>query len=44
MRRDQAVGIALAAGSVAGIAIYGWPVFLSPWSQLVVQLTAGYRK
>jgi len=26
-------------GGVLGIAIYGWLVFFSPWSQVVIQVT-----
>jgi predicted DNA-binding transcriptional regulator len=37
---DKAVGLLLLVGSVLGILIYGWLVFLSPWSFLVLQITA----
>jgi predicted DNA-binding transcriptional regulator len=37
--RDQAIGILLLFFGVTGIVIYGWLVFLSQWSMLVLQLT-----
>jgi len=37
---DKTVGLLLLIGSVLGILIYGWLVFLSPWSFLVLQITA----
>ncbi|MFN7106496.1 MAG: transcriptional regulator [Pyrobaculum sp.] len=40
MHRDMAVGIGLMAIGVVGILLYGWLLFFSPWSQLVLQLTA----
>lgn len=40
MHRDKAVGLGLMAVGVIGIIIYGWLVFLSPWSWLIIQLTA----
>lgn len=40
MHRDKVVGLALMAIGVAGILIYGWLVFLSPWQFLILQLTA----
>lgn len=40
MHRDKAVGVALLAVSAVGILLYGWLVFFSPWSFLVMQLTA----
>ncbi|MEM1598594.1 MAG: transcriptional regulator [Pyrobaculum sp.] len=40
MHRDKAVGVGLMAVGVVGILLYGWLVFFSPWSALVVQLTA----
>jgi len=39
MGRDQAIGILLLFVGVIGIVIYGWLVFLSQWSMLVLQLT-----
>lgn len=40
MSRDQAVGSLLIAVAIAVIIIYGWLVFLTPYSQLVVEITA----
>lgn len=40
MHRDKVVGLALMAIGVAGILIYSWLVFLSPWQFLILQLTA----
>lgn len=37
---DKALGLLLLIGSVVGIVLYGWLVFLSPWSFLVIQVTA----
>jgi len=39
MGRDQAIGVLLLFVGVIGIVIYGWLVFLSQWSILVLQLT-----
>ncbi|MBP1450119.1 MAG: transcriptional regulator [Thermoproteus sp.] len=40
MYRDQIVGASLLALSAIMIIVYAWLVFLSPWAQLAVQLTA----
>ncbi|WP_052883157.1 transcriptional regulator [Thermoproteus tenax] len=40
MHRDKAVGAALVALGVVGILLYGWLVFLSPWSLAVLRATA----
>lgn len=37
--RDQVVGVLLLIAGVVGIVVYGWLVFLSEWSILVLQLT-----
>ncbi len=37
---DKTLGLLLLIGSVVGILLYGWLVFLSPWSFLVIQITA----
>ncbi len=37
---DKSIGLLLMIGSVLGILIYGWLLFLSPWSFLVLQITA----
>ncbi|MBS7649429.1 MAG: transcriptional regulator [Candidatus Bathyarchaeia archaeon] len=39
MSRDQVIGALLLVVGVLGIIIYGWLVFLSQWSMLVLQLT-----
>ena len=38
--KDQLIGVLLLIGSVAGIAVYGWLVFLTPYSYVVMQVTA----
>jgi len=40
MNKDQALGLLLFLGSVAGAVLYLWLVFLSPWQMLVLQVTA----
>lgn len=39
MSRDQVIGVLILLGSVLGILIYGWLVFLSPWVVLVLEIT-----
>ncbi len=39
MSKDQAIGVLLLVVGILGIIIYGWLVFLSPWSILILQLT-----
>ena len=39
LSRDQVIGALLLVGGIIGIIIYGWLVFLSQWSFLVLQLT-----
>lgn len=39
MAEKRILGAALAALSVAGIAVYAWLVFLSPWSLVTLQAT-----
>jgi len=39
MSRDQLVGAILLIASIAVILAYAWLVFLTPWSQLVMQIT-----
>ena len=39
MSRDQLVGALLLVCGVLGIIVYGWLVFLSEWSLIVLQLT-----
>jgi len=40
MSRDQVIGVAILTGSIGGIIIYFYLVFLSAWIQLIMQLTA----
>ena len=40
MSRDQVVGVLILVGSVGGILLYFYLVFLSAWILLVMQLTA----
>jgi len=40
MTSDRILGGIILCGSIGGIAIYFWLVFLSPWSALAVQATA----
>lgn len=37
---DRVLGVGILLGSLLGVACYFWLVFLSPWSMLVVQLSA----
>jgi len=39
MSRDQAIGLLMLAGSVVGILVYGWLVFLTQWYMVVLKLT-----
>ncbi len=39
MSKDQIMGVLLLIGSIIGIAIYGWLIFFTNWSLLVLQLT-----
>jgi len=39
LSRDQLVGVLLLVCGVLGIIVYGWLVFLSEWSLIVLQLT-----
>lgn len=39
MSKDQVIGVLLLLGGVLGILLYGWLVFLSDWSMVVLQLT-----
>jgi predicted DNA-binding transcriptional regulator len=37
---DRVLGAGILLGSLLGMAIYFWLVFLSPWAWLIVQLSA----
>jgi len=39
LSRDQVIGISLLMVSIAGIMIYGWIVFFTEWSLLLLQIT-----
>jgi len=39
LSKDQCVGVLLLIGGVLGIVLYGWLVFLTEWSMLMLQLT-----
>lgn len=40
MSRDQGIGALLLFGSIVGLILYFWLVFLSTWSMFILQLTA----
>jgi len=40
MANDRALGGIIFLGSLAGIAIYFWLLFMSPWAWLTVQISA----
>ncbi|MGQ9597624.1 MAG: transcriptional regulator [Thermoproteota archaeon] len=40
MNKDQSMGVLLLLGSIAGLIIYFWLVFISPWAMVILQLTA----
>lgn len=40
MSNDKVMGGALLIGSIAGVIVYFWLVFLSSWSLLTIQLSA----
>lgn len=40
MNKDQVLGACVLLGSLLGVALYFYLVFLSPWGVLTVQLTA----
>ncbi|RLE63186.1 MAG: transcriptional regulator [Thermoprotei archaeon] len=39
MSRDQAVGVLLMLAGTLGIILYGWLVFLTEWSILILKIT-----
>jgi len=39
LNKDQAIGALLLIVGVVGIIVYGWLVFLTQWSLLVLQIT-----
>jgi len=40
MSKDQIIGVLLFLGGIAGIILYFWLVFLSPWISLILEITA----
>ncbi len=40
MSNDKVIGGSILIGSIAGIAIYFWLLFMSPWSWLTLQISA----
>ncbi len=40
MNKDQALGVFILLGSLAGVALYFYLAFLSPWVYLIIQMTA----
>ena len=40
MANDRVLGGAILVGSLAGIVIYFWLLFISPWAQLTIQVSA----
>ena len=40
MSNDKALGGAILVGSIAGIVIYFWLLFMSPWAWLTIQVSA----
>ncbi len=40
MSNDRTLGGAILVGSIAGIAIYFWLLFMSPWAFLTIQVSA----
>ena len=40
MADDRILGGAILIGSLAGIVIYFWLLFMSPWSRLTIQVSA----
>jgi predicted DNA-binding transcriptional regulator len=40
MSKDQIIGALLFLGGIAGIILYFWLVFLSPWISLILEITA----
>ncbi|MBS7637778.1 transcriptional regulator [Candidatus Bathyarchaeota archaeon] len=40
MMDDRVIGAGILVGSLLGIGIYFWLVFLSPWTVLVIQVSA----
>ena len=39
MEKDQAIGVIFLIASILGIIIYGWLLFLTGWTLIVLQIT-----
>ena len=39
MSRDQVIGALILAASVIGIIVYGWILFFTEWTLLLLQIT-----
>jgi predicted DNA-binding transcriptional regulator len=40
MSNDRVLGGAILVGSLAGIVVYFWLLFMSPWAMLTIQVSA----
>ena len=40
MSNDRVLGGAILVGSLAGIVVYFWLLFMSPWTMLTIQISA----
>ena len=40
MSNDRVLGGAIVVGSLAGIVVYFWLLFMSPWAMLTIQVSA----
>jgi len=40
LNRDQLVGLLILIAAIIGILVYGWIVFLTEWSILLLEITA----
>jgi len=40
MVNDRVLGWGILVGSIAGIVVYFWLLFMSPWAQLTLQVSA----
>jgi len=40
MNKDQGIGVLLLIGSIVGVILYFWLLFLSAWAYIILKLTA----
>ena len=40
MSNDRTLGGAILVGSIAGVVLYFWLLFMSPWAMLTIQVSA----